>query len=73
MAEAGYTFEVTRDLAKLDAFYMSCICRICLSGMLVVHFSISLSECKELFSEGELLLVKSGDELVSGNLLDPAL
>ncbi len=30
---------------------------------------ISFSECLDLFSKGELLLVKSGEELVSGNLL----
>jgi hypothetical protein len=69
VAEAGYSFEVTRDLSKLESFYYE----MYLPHMLKRHsgyaLPISFSECKELFLRGELLLVKSGEEYVSGNLL----
>ena len=71
VAEAGYSFEVTRDLSKLESFYYD----IYLPHMTKRHAScalpISFSECKDLFLKGELLLVKSGETLVSGNLLVP--
>ena len=69
VAEAGYTFEVTKDLSKLASFYYD----VYLPHMLRRHsghaLPISYSECKELFLKGELLLVKSGEECVSGSLL----
>jgi hypothetical protein len=69
VAEAGYTFEVTKDLSKLAPFYYD----VYLPHMLRRHsghaLPISYSECKELFLKGELLLVKSGEECVSGSLL----
>jgi len=71
VAEAGYTFEVTRDLAKLDAFYNELYLPHMLKRHVGCALPISLSECRELFSKGELLLIKSSDELVSGNLLVP--
>ena len=71
VAEAGYSFEVTRDLSKLESFYYD----IYLPHMTKRHAScalpISFSECKDLFLKGELLLVKSGDEYVAANILIP--
>jgi hypothetical protein len=69
VASGGYSFEVTRDLSRLESFYYD----MYLPHMLRRHsgsaLPISFDECRELFLSGELLLVKLGDELVSGNLL----
>jgi len=71
VAEAGFSFEVTRDLVKLRSFYYD----MYLPHMLKKHskyaLPISFSECLDLFSRGELLLVKSGEELISGCILVP--
>jgi hypothetical protein len=71
VAEGGYTFEVTRDLGKFESFYYD----MYLPHMLRRHskdaLTISFSECRELFLKGELLLVKSGQEYVSGDILVP--
>ena len=71
VAEAGYSFEVTKDLGKLESFYYD----MYLPHMVKRHagcaLPISFAECKKLFLQGELLLVKSGEECISGNLLIP--
>jgi Acetyltransferase (GNAT) domain len=69
VAGGGYSFEVTRDLSKFESFYYD----MYLPHMLRRHsgsaLPLSFAECRELFLSGELLLVKLGDEWVSGNLL----
>jgi hypothetical protein len=71
VAEAGYSFEVSKDLSKLESFYYD----LYLPHMTKRHsgsaLPISFAECKELFLRGELLLVKSGEDWVSANLLIP--
>ncbi len=71
VVEAGYSFEVTKDLSKLRSFYYD----VYLPHMLKKHsryaLPISFSECLDLFSKGELLLVKSGEDLISGCILVP--
>jgi hypothetical protein len=71
VVDAGYSFEVTRDLSRLRSFYYD----MYLPHMLKRHsryaLPISFSECLDLFSKGELLLVKSGENLVSGCILVP--
>jgi hypothetical protein len=71
VAKSNYTFEVTQDLSKLESFYYD----MYLPHMLKRHsgsaLPISYSELKELFSKGELLFIKSGEECISANLLVP--
>jgi hypothetical protein len=71
VAKAGYTFEVTKDLSKLESFYYD----MYLPHMLKRHsgfaLPISFSECRKLFLRGELLLIKSGEECFSANLIVP--
>ncbi len=71
VAKANYTFEVTKDLSKLESFYYD----MYLPHMLKRHsgsaLPISYSGLKELFLKGELLLIKSGEECISANLLVP--
>jgi hypothetical protein len=71
VAKAGYTFEVTKDPSKLKSFYYD----IYLPHMLKRHsgsaLPISFSDCKELFLSGALLLIKSGEECISANLVIP--
>ncbi len=59
------------DLGKLESFYYD----VYLPHMLKRHSKyagpISFAECRELFLRGMLLLVKSGEEIVCGNLLVP--
>jgi hypothetical protein len=71
VAKANYTFEVTKDLSKLESFYYD----MYLPHMLKRHsgsaLPISYSGLKELFLKGELLLIKSGEECISANLIVP--
>ena len=71
VAEAGYTFEVSKDLGRLESFYYDVYLPHMLKRHSKVALPISFSECRELFSRGALLLVKLGEECVSGNLLVP--
>ena len=71
VAEAGYSFEVSKDLGMLRSFYYDVYLPHMLKRHSKVALPISFSECQELFSKGELLLVKSGEECISGNLLVP--
>ena len=71
VAGAGYSFEVTRDLGALESFYYDMYLPHMAKRHAGCSLPISFAECKELFLQGELLLVKSGEECISGNLLIP--
>ena len=71
VAEANYTFEVTKDLSKLESFYYDMYLPHVLKRHSGHALPISYSGLKELFLKGELLLIKSGEECISANLLVP--
>ena len=71
VAGAGYSFEVTRDLGALESFYYDMYLPHMAKRHAGCSLPISFAECKELFLQGELLLVKSGEACISGNLLVP--
>jgi hypothetical protein len=71
IVKTGYTFEITKDPAKVQTFYHE----MYLPHMLRRHNEltdpISFSEYMELVTEGYLLLVKKEKEDVSGCLVVP--
>ena len=71
VAKANYTFEVTKDLSKLESFYYDMYLPHMLNRHSGCAMPISYPGLKELFLKGELLLVKSGEECISANLLVP--
>jgi hypothetical protein len=71
VAAAGYTFEVTKDLSKLEFFYHNMYFPHMLKRHLGYALPISFSECQQLFLKGALLLVKSDGEYLSGNIIVP--
>jgi len=71
VAKANYTFEVTKDLSKLESFYYDMYLPHMLKRYSGSALPISFSGLKELFLKGELLLIKLGEECISANLLVP--
>jgi hypothetical protein len=71
VVEAGYTFEITKDLEKLRSFYHE----MYLPHMYAKHgksaLPVSYLECKRLFLGGCLMLVKRGQEYAAGIILVP--
>lgn len=71
VVKAGYSFEITKSPAKLRSFYYE----MYLPHMLARHGKsarpVSFSECKRLFSKGDLMLIKQGHKHVAGVLLVP--
>ena len=69
IAEADWSFEIAKDPAKLRFFYDE----MYLPHMLMRHgalaMPISYSEFSALLSQGYLMLIKKGQEYVSGMLL----
>ncbi len=68
-AKAGYTYEITKDPAKIESVFND----IYLPHMVKRHgksaLPVSFAEFKRLSSEGDLLLTKLGQECVCGALL----
>jgi hypothetical protein len=71
VVKAGYSFEITKSPAKLRLFYYE----MYLPHMFARHGKsarpVSFSECKRLFSKGELMLIKQDQKYVAGVLLVP--
>jgi len=71
VVKAGYSFEITKSPAKLRLFYYE----MYLPHMFARHGRsarpVSFSECKRLFSKGELMLIKRDQKNVAGVLLVP--
>lgn len=69
--KADFSWTTTRDPAELQAFYYE----MYLPHMLAKHgksaIPVSFSECKRLFSKGDLLLVNQDRECVAGVVLVP--
>lgn len=71
LVKSSYTYEITKDPAKLQSFYYE----MYLPHMFARHGKsarpVNFSECKKLFLKGSLMLIKLGQEYISGIILVP--
>ena len=71
LEKANYTYEITKDPAKIKYFYNEIYLPSVLSRYGKAARPVSFHECERLFLKGFLLLIKFSSEYISGVILVP--